>query len=141
MAQLCRKISVRHVSYKKSERTRRDQILREQMIAAIGGLTLAAIPACRRNTALALKQPDLFQRRARGPSSINWQTSTDSKTNDLRCVDLRVNPIASLVKVVARLLGQRFSAHCRHRKRETYRALAVTCLPVPPQGGTMARSI
>jgi hypothetical protein len=60
---LCREISARHISYKKSERARQNQILRDQMIAAIKGLNRAAIPANRHNTALALKQPDLFRRR------------------------------------------------------------------------------
>ena len=63
LPELCREISARHFSYKKSERTRLNQILRDRMIAAIKELNRAAIPANRRNTALALKQPDLFRRR------------------------------------------------------------------------------
>lgn len=61
LPELCREISTRHFSYKKSERIRQRQILRDQMIGAIKELNRASIPANRRNIALALKQPDLFR--------------------------------------------------------------------------------
>jgi len=60
---LCREISIRNVGYKISLRNTENRILRGQMIAAIKELNRAAIPANRRNIALALKQPELFRRR------------------------------------------------------------------------------
>jgi hypothetical protein len=73
---LCREISARHRDYKTSLRTTENQILRDQMIAAIKELNRAAIPANRRNTALALRQPDLFRRR--NARAIFNQLATES---------------------------------------------------------------